>query len=216
MALSYQAFLFDMDGTILTSIVAAERVWAVWAENHGLNVEAFLPTIHGVQSVETIRRLNLAGVDPAAEAAAITQREIEDVAGIEPIPGAAEFLSSLPADRWAVVTSAPFELARARLGAANLPLPPIMITADDIANGKPAPDCFLLAAMRLGVSASQCLVFEDSQAGISSAEAAGADVVVITSTHRKAIETHHLALADFKAIDIAVNGAGELSLLIRD
>jgi sugar-phosphatase len=216
MALSYQAFLFDMDGTILTSIVAAERVWAVWAENHGLNVEAFLPTIHGVQSVETIRRLHLAGVDPAAEAAAITQREIEDVAGIEPIPGAAEFLSSLPADRWAVVTSAPLELARARLGAANLPLPPIMITADDIANGKPAPDCFLLAARKLGVSASQCLVFEDSQAGISSAEAAGADVVVITSTHRKAIETRHLALADFKAIDIAVNEAGELSLLIRD
>ena len=64
--------LFDMDGTILTSIASAERVWARWAERHGLDVAAFLPTIHGVQSVETIRRLGLPGVDPVAEAAAIT------------------------------------------------------------------------------------------------------------------------------------------------
>ena len=94
---AYAAFLFDMDGTLLSSIAAAERVWARWAERHGLDVAAFLPTIHGMRSVETVRRLNLPGVDPAAEAAAITAEEMLDVVGIEPIAGVREFLAALPA-----------------------------------------------------------------------------------------------------------------------
>jgi mannitol-1-/sugar-/sorbitol-6-phosphatase len=211
---SYEAFLFDMDGTILTSIAAAERVWATWAKCHGLDVEAFLPTIHGVQSVETIRRLNIAGIDPVIEAAEITRREIEDVAGIDPIPGSRAFLSALPAGRWAVVTSAPLALAIARLNAANLPAPPVIVTADDVLKGKPAPDCFLLAAKKLGTSANQCLVFEDSAAGISAAEDAGADVVVITSTHRKPIATRHVALLDFRAFSAHVNEGGRMVLSV--
>ncbi|MFM2289236.1 MAG: hypothetical protein RL684_2379, partial [Pseudomonadota bacterium] len=82
-----EAVLVDMDGTLLNSIKSAERTWAAWAQRHGLDVAAFLPTIHGVQSVETIRRLGLAGIDPEVEAAAITQAEIDDVAGIDPIAG---------------------------------------------------------------------------------------------------------------------------------
>jgi sugar-phosphatase len=211
---SYQAFLFDMDGTILSSIAAAERVWAIWAKGHGLDVKSFLPTIHGVQSVETIRRLNLAGIDPAFEAAEITRREIEDVNGIDPIPGARAFLSALPAGRWAVVTSAPLALATARLKAAKLPAPPVIVTADDVPNGKPAPDCFLLAAKKLGTSASQCLVFEDSAAGISAAEAAGADVVVVTSTHRKPMATRHVAILDFRAVRSHVDEGGKMVLSV--
>ena len=120
---AFAAFLFDMDGTLLSSIAAAERVWARWAGCHGLDVAAFLPTIHGMRSVETVRRLNLPGVDPEAEAAAITAEEMVDVDGIEPIPGILAFLATLPAERWAVVTSAPRELARRRIAAAGLPAP---------------------------------------------------------------------------------------------
>jgi mannitol-1-/sugar-/sorbitol-6-phosphatase len=209
---SYQAFLFDMDGTLLSSIVAAERVWAIWAEQHGLDVKAFLPTIHGVQSVETIRRLNLPGLDPVREAAEITRREIDDVAGIDPIPGAAAFLATLPAGRWAVVTSAPLALATARLHAAHLPTPAVIVTADDVPNGKPAPDCFLLAAENLGTTATQCLVFEDSAPGILAAETAGADVVVVTSTHRKAMSTRHPAVLDFRAVISQVDERGGMTL----
>lgn len=196
----FAAFLFDMDGTILSSIASAERVWARWAEAHGLDVAAFLPTIHGVRSVETVRRLNLPGVDPEVESARITQAEIEDVEGIDPIPGAAAFLASLPADRWAVVTSAPRLLAQRRLEAAGLPMPPMMVTAEDVAHGKPAPDCFLLGAERLGVAAADCLVFEDAGAGIAAAEAAGASVLVITATHAHPVETPHPAITDYRAI----------------
>ncbi|AEG51087.1 HAD-superfamily hydrolase, subfamily IA, variant 3 [Sphingobium chlorophenolicum L-1] len=192
------AVLLDMDGTILNSIKAAERIWGDWARGHGLDVDAFLPTIHGVQSVETVRRLGLPGVDPVAEAAAITQAEIDNVEGIEAIAGAAEFLAALGDCRWAVVTSAPRALALGRIRAAGLPIPPLLIAAEDVERGKPAPDCFHLAAERLGTTADRCLAIEDSVAGIAAAESAGASVLVVTATHHEPMDTPHGAIVDYR------------------
>jgi mannitol-1-/sugar-/sorbitol-6-phosphatase len=208
----FAAFLFDMDGTILSSIAAAERVWADWAHRHGLDVEAFLPTIHGVRTVETIRRLALPGIDPEAEAAGITRAEMEDVDGIAAIAGAAGFLASLPAGRWAVVTSAPRLLAARRMAAAGLPAPPLMITAEDVAHGKPAPDCYLLAAERLGFAAGDCLVFEDAAAGIAAAEAAHMELVVITATHAHPVETRHPRVRDYVGLAMRAGSDGLLTL----
>ena len=212
---SYAAFLFDMDGTILTSIASAERTWTKWAIAHGLDAATFVPTIHGVQSVETVRRLNLPGVDPVAEAAAITAAEMVDVDDIEPIAGAAAFLASLPPERWTIVTSAPRALAEVRLKAAGLPIPATMIAADDIPNGKPAPDCFLVAAERLGVAAGDCLVFEDAAAGIAAGEAAGADVLVITATHRPGhgVRGLHPHVPNYLGISTTVEPDGTLTLV---
>ena len=136
---SFAALLFDMDGTLISSTASAERVWGRWARRHGIDVDTFLPTIHGVRSVETIRRLALPGVDPEREAAAITEAEMHDVADIAPIPGAARFLASLPPGRWAIVTSAPRGLATARLAAAGMPVPATVVTAEDVKNGKAQP-----------------------------------------------------------------------------
>lgn len=196
------AVLLDMDGTILNSIPAAERIWAEWALHHGLDVAAFLPTIHGVQSVETIRRLGLPGVDPVAEAERITRAEIEETAGIEQIAGAADFLAAIGTCHWAVVTSAPRSLALSRIAAASLPMPPLLIAAEDVERGKPAPDCFLLAAERLGTTAERCLVLEDSPAGIAAAKSAGAQVLVVTATHRHELSYPHAAIADYHALAI--------------
>ena len=206
----FAGFLFDMDGTLLSSIAAAERVWARWARRHGLDVASFLPTIHGMRSVETVRRLGLPGVDPVAEAAAITAEEMLDVEGVEPIPGVAAFLAALPPTRWAVVTSAPRSLALRRIEAAGLPRPPLLVAAEDVTQGKPAPDCFLLAADRLGVRAADCVVFEDAPAGIAAAEAAGAAVVVITATHAhpQALAAHHRAVRDYAGLAVAAGPAG--------
>lgn len=197
---SFGALLFDMDGTIVNSIAAAERVWIAWAERHGLDVEAFMPTIHGVRGIETITRLALPGVDPAAEAEAILLAELEDVDGVAEIEGATAFLAALPADRWAIVTSSPRRLALRRLAAAGLPVPAVLVTAEDVERGKPAPDCFLLAAERLGQRIDDCLVFEDAPAGIQAAEAAGAAVAVVTVTHRHALETHHPTITGYGAL----------------
>jgi len=210
----FSAFLFDMDGTLLNSIIAAERVWTIWAQRHDLDVAAFLPTIHGVRSVDTIRRLNLPGLDPVLEAEGISQAEIEDVEGVVSIEGAARLLASLPAERWTIVTSAPRALAEARLKAAGLELPVNLITAEDVSQGKPAPDCFLLAAKRLGVDIRDCLVFEDAPAGIAAAEAAGASVMVITATHEHAITTAHATLVNYEEVKAVVSAQG--LGLIRD
>jgi len=193
----FSAFLFDMDGTILTSIKAAERVWGQWAASHGLDVDAFLPTIHGKRTEETIRALELPGVDPLAEAAFITRAEIEDVAGVEAIRGVAAFLDSLPAGRWAIVTSAPRLLAEARIAAAGLPVPEVLVAAEDVERGKPAPDPFLLGARKLGVAPADCLVFEDTLAGLRSAAAAGMASIVVTTTHAHPLDTEVTAVLDY-------------------
>ena len=146
----------------------------------------------------------------------ITREEIDDVEGIEAIAGAAAFMAALPPGRWAVVTSAPRELALRRIAAAGLPAPPLMITADDVAHGKPAPDCFLLAAARLGVRADDCLVFEDAPAGIAAAEAAGASVLVINATHAHPLSTRHPAVVDYAAIAARVDADGGLRLVASE
>jgi sugar-phosphatase len=204
----FAAFLFDMDGTILSSIAAAERVWTAWATRRGLDVETFLPTIHGVQAVQTIRNLALPGIDPEAEAAALTLAEMADMDGVDAIAGAAALLAALPVERWAIVTSAPRLLALRRIEAAGLPMPRVLVTAEDVAHGKPAPDCFLLAAEQLGQPIADCLVFEDAPAGIAAAEAAGASVIVVTATHHKPLDTPYPRIADYTALRLDAADAG--------
>ncbi|WP_233206692.1 HAD-IA family hydrolase [Caulobacter sp. FWC2] len=201
----FAAFLFDMDGTVLTSVVASERVWGAWARRHDLDVAAVLKCIHGRRAIETVRSFDIP--DEAAEVQWLMEGEIADVEGIDAIEGAAAFLNALPADRWAVVTSAPRELAKVRLAAAGLPLPAVLVTAEDVEHGKPAPDCFLLAAQRLGHPIEDCLVFEDAPAGIAAAEAAGASIVVITATHSHPLETPHPGVSSYGLLKSTPEGA---------
>ncbi|MBR0752347.1 HAD-IA family hydrolase [Bradyrhizobium jicamae] len=210
----FRAILFDMDGTMLSSIAATERVWSAWARRHGLDVEAFLPTIHGMRPIETMQRLGLPGLDLAAEIGAVERGELEDIDGIQAIAGIVAFLDRIPADRWGIVTSASRELATRRLAAAGLPVPALLVCSHDVRVGKPAPDGFLLAAERLGQPIETCLVFEDSAAGIQAAEAAGAAVVVINATHRHPMETPHPSIAGFETLRVKPGAAGELDILV--
>jgi len=210
---SYTAFLFDMDGTIMNSTVSAERVWGAWAARQGLDVEKFLPTMHGARGIDTIRNLNLPGIDPAAEAAAIEKAEIEDVAGVMAISGAIDFLASLPLDRWAIVTSSPIALAKARLAEAGIMMPRFIVTAEDVKVGKPNPQCYILGAERLGVNTADCLVFEDVPAGIKAGEAAGSDIMVITATHSHPVETPHTTIANYDNVRAHIGSDGRLSIV---
>ncbi|MES2741649.1 MAG: HAD-IA family hydrolase [Pseudomonadota bacterium] len=210
----YRAFLFDMDGTIINSIAAAERVWRAWAVRHGLDVASFVPTIHGARAVDTIARVALPGLDPETEAMAITAAEIIDVAGIVEIDGARAFLQALPPAQWAIVTSAPRELALARLAAAGMPVPAVLVSADDVRAGKPEPEGYLLAAEKLKVDIGQCLVFEDATVGIAAGEAAGAALMVVTATHVHPVETRHASIAGYAWL-VATAQDGYISLQQR-
>lgn len=210
---AFAAFLFDMDGTLLTSVGASERVWSRWAADFGLDAAAFLPRSHGMRVVEVIERLAIPGVDAVEQAEVITRAEIDDVGDVRAVRGAATFLASLPADRWALVTSAPLPLVRARLAAAGLPEPATIVSGHDVGRGKPDPACFLLGAQRLGVRAADCLVFEDAEAGIVAAERAGAEVVAVTAAHPAATATGRTAVLDFSGVRAEAATDGRLRLV---
>jgi sugar-phosphatase len=210
----FAAFLFDMDGTLLNSIASANRCWQAWAERHGLDFAQIKPTMHGMRAVETIRRW-APHLDVEFEHAALTQAEMDDVDGIDAISGAEAFLRALPRDRWALVTSAPRLLALRRIEAAGLPVPPVLVTADDVERGKPAPDCFLKAAEILGVAPEDCLVWEDAPAGIAAAEAAGMAVVVIGATHEVPMRTPHPVIGGYDDLEVLVGEDGTLRLVVR-
>lgn len=211
----FDAFLFDMDGTIVNSIASGERVWTRWANKYGIDPVTFLPTVHGVKATETIGRLNLPGVDPVEEARILAIEEMEDLVDVKEIGGAFDFLQQLPADRWAIVTSAPLLLAQKRIEAAGLPFPNIIVSGQDVAHGKPSPDCFLLGARKLGFEAKDCLVFEDAPAGIIAGETSGAQVVVITETHAHPYETAHTRIANYHDVQLSVATDGRLQLSRR-
>ncbi|WP_425986867.1 HAD-IA family hydrolase [Brevundimonas sp. TWP1-2-1b1] len=211
---AYQAFLFDMDGTLITSTLAAERVWTRWAGRHGLDVEALLSVMHGVRAIDTIRNQNLPDIDLDAEVAWVERGEIEDVEGVAPIPGAIDFVKRLPPDRWAVVTSASIPLARARLKAAGVAPPAVMITAEDVERGKPDPAGYLKAAAALGFAIADCLVFEDAEAGIKAGEAAGADVIVVTAAWTHPLQTDHPKLANYADARLEVGADGTLTFKV--
>jgi sugar-phosphatase len=165
-----------------------------------------------VRAIDTIARQHLPGVDAEAEAAQITREEIEDVDGVVQVPGALRFLQSLPPDRWAIVTSAPLALALRRMEAAGIVRPQVMITAEDVSDGKPNPACYRLAAERLQVPPQTCLVFEDAQAGIQAGEAAQADVIVVTATHTHPLASVHPQIEDYRGLRVEMGEGGLMRL----
>lgn len=174
--------LFDLDGVLVDSGASTERAWRLWVDKHELNAEEILKIAHGRRTVETVQLVapHLSAED---EAAILEDIEVEDIAGIGAIPGAAELLRALPAERWAVVTSGTRKLATTRLRQMSLPMPRVLVSAEDVANGKPEPECYLKAAQLLDVTPEDCLVIEDAPAGIDAAHAAGMRVIALTTTH---------------------------------
>ncbi len=175
------ALLFDLDGVLINSTPAVARVWRRWALERGFNPEDVVARAHGRPSLTTVREF-LPNADHEAENREVERREIEDLDGVVPLPGALDLLSSLPPGRWTIVTSCTRPLAEVRIRAAGLPVPPRMITATDIAHGKPHPQPYLKAASLLGFPVADCLVLEDVPAGIKSGKAAGARVIAFPTT----------------------------------
>jgi sugar-phosphatase len=180
------ALLFDMDGVLINSTPAVARVWRRWALEHGFNPEEVVGRAHGRPSLTTVREY-LPHADHEAENREVERREIEDLEGVVPLPGALDLLASLPEDRWTIVTSCTRPLAEVRIRAAGLPLPKKLITSNDITNGKPHPDPYLKGASVLGFPAAECIVLEDVPAGVRSGKAAGARVIAFKTTVQESI-----------------------------
>jgi mannitol-1-/sugar-/sorbitol-6-phosphatase len=189
-----RAVLFDLDGVLVESRDATERVWLEWASRNGIGAEELRAAMHGVRSVEVVRALR-PELDAEAEAAGIEEAQTLDVRGLRAIRGAPEALAGLRPDRVAVVTSATPALAAARLAAVGIEPPAVMVTAEDVSRGKPDPEGYLAAARRLGVEPAEALVVEDAPPGIEAGRAAGAATVGVTSTH---------AASDLRGADVVI------------
>jgi sugar-phosphatase len=180
---------------LVDSQECVERTWRGWAARHGLDATRVIQAAHGRRAIDTIRTLAPA-LDADAELAALIATEATATEGVREIPGARGLVESLPADRWAVVTSGTRAVAEFRLRHARIPVPPVMICADEIERGKPDPQGYLCGAARLGFAPGECVVVEDAPPGIEAAHVAQMKAIAIASTYPRRELTRADAIAD--------------------
>jgi mannitol-1-/sugar-/sorbitol-6-phosphatase len=205
-----QAILFDMDGTLVDSTRCVEAIWTRWAHRHDMDLDHILTVSHGRRTLDTLREV-APHLDVEREAMRLDQEELESKDGIEEVRGSAALLRALPSDRWAVVTSAGRALARLRLGFAGLPVPSVLVSAEDVTEGKPNPAGYLSAARRLNAAPEQCLVIEDTPAGILAGRAAGMQVLAVSTTYPASRLLDAPSIQDFRHTRIlSTNGQIEL------
>ena len=175
------AIVFDLDGVLVDSMPIVRAYWADWAQRHQRDPEEVLAFVH-LTAEELVRKF-APDLDAAEEArrTAEGQAELEDEIGV--FAGARELTRQLPLARWAVVTAARRALAVRHLRLGGLPIPDVLVTAEDTPTGKPDPAGYLLAASRLGFTPSDCVAIEDSPAGVRAARHAGMFVFAVTTTH---------------------------------
>ncbi|MCZ4125316.1 HAD-IA family hydrolase [Streptomyces sp. H39-S7] len=174
-----RALLLDMDGTLVNSDAVVERCWTRWAVAQGLDPKDVLKVVHGRQGHATMAVLlpDRPVEENFADNRRMLAEETADLDGVVPVAGAPAFLASLAGRPHALVTSADEALARARMGAAALPMPAVIVTAERVSASKPDPEGFLKGAAELGFAPEDCIVFEDAEVGIAAAKAAGMRVV---------------------------------------
>lgn len=204
--LTCSAILFDLDGVLVDSTPAVERVWRKWAEDHNIDPEFVMQWAHGRRSIETLRRV-APYMDAANENLNVERREIEDLEGVRKIDGASELLASIPPGHWTIVTSATRPLAEARMNYVGLPLPKDSITAELVERGKPHPEPYLKGAQLLGFPPGECLVVEDTAAGVAAAKAAGMMAIGLTTTY----PAH-----DLREADVVVRSCADIRVEVKE
>ncbi|MET8243189.1 HAD-IA family hydrolase [Streptomyces sp. NPDC005202] len=212
--LTARALLLDMDGTLVNSDAVVERVWRRWADRHGLDGDEVMKVVHGRQGHASMALLlpDRPVEQNLADNARMLAEETSDMDGVVPVPGAPEFLASLWGVPHALVTSADVALSTARMAAAGLPLPDVRITAESVGASKPDPEGFLKGAAELGVTPADCVVFEDSGAGIAAGRAAGMRVVGVGP--RAGFHGPDVVVRDLTQVRVEAVGDGTVRLYV--
>ncbi|MFF4268499.1 HAD-IA family hydrolase [Streptomyces sp. NPDC001536] len=213
--LTARAFLLDMDGTLVNSDVVVERCWRRWADRHGLDGDEVMKVVHGRQGYASMALLlpDRPMEQNHADNARMLAEETADMEGVVAIAGAAEFLASLRGVPHALVTSADVALSTARMAAAGLRLPDLRITAESVGASKPDPEGFLKAAAELGLAPEDCVVFEDSGAGIAAGRAAGMRVVGVGA--RADFYDPDVVVRDLTQVRVETTPDGTIHLYVR-
>ncbi|MFF9187749.1 HAD-IA family hydrolase [Streptomyces rochei] len=209
-----RALLLDMDGTLVNSDAAVERVWRRWADRHGLDGDEVMKVVHGRQGYASMALLlpDRPMEQNHADNARMLAEETADTEGVVAIPGAPEFLASLRGLPHALVTSADVPLSTARMAAAGLAQPDVRVTAESVGASKPDPEGFLKGAAELGVDPADCIAFEDSGAGIAAARAAGMRVVGVGP--RAGVHAPDVVVEDLTRVRVEAGADGTVRLHI--
>ncbi|WP_394434576.1 HAD family hydrolase [Streptomyces sp. SGAir0957] len=211
-----RALLLDMDGTLVNSDAVVERIWRRWAAEHGLDGDTVMGVVHGRQGYASMALLlpERPMAENHADNARMLAAETADMDGVVPVPGAAAFLESLLSGgvAHALVTSADLALSTGRMAAAGLPYPAVRVTAENVGASKPDPEGFLKGAAELGVDPADCVVFEDSGAGITAGLAAGMRVIGVGPRAGEHGPTVHVP--DLTAVRVEAGADGEILLHI--
>ncbi|MET8134875.1 HAD-IA family hydrolase [Streptomyces sp. NPDC006290] len=212
--LTARALLLDMDGTLVNSDVVVERCWRGWADRHGLDGDEVMKVVHGRQGYASMAVLlpDRPMEQNHADNTLMLAEETADMDGVVAIPGAAEFLASLAEVPHALVTSADVALSGGRMAAAGLGLPDVRVTAESVGASKPDPEGFLKGAAELGIAPEDCVVFEDSGAGIAAGRAAGMRVVGVGP--RAGFHGPDVLVRDLTEVRVEVVGDGTVRLHI--
>jgi sugar-phosphatase len=211
-----EAILFDLDGVLVDSTPCVTRVWRTWAEEHRLDPDYVVHVAHGQRTIETVRTV-APNLDAQRETDRIEQREIDDTDGLRVLPGAQTLLAALPPSRYTIVTSGTRQLATKRLQVAGLPVPPKMVTADDVTRGKPDPEPYLAGAAMLGFEPQSCLVFEDAPSGIRSAKSGGMMTIGLPTTYPpKELSQADLIIPTLEAARVSVRASGKLVVTTQE
>ena len=206
------AILFDLDGVLLDSTRVVAEQYTRWAQEHGIDPGDVMKAAHGVRTIEVVRRV-APHLDAEAETLKIEEREAT-ADGIVAVPGAVALVNSIPRGRWGVVTSGTRFLATTRMRKFGVPIPDVLVTADDVKHGKPDPEPYRRGAELLRVEPSTCLVVEDAPAGICAARAAGMKVISLPTTYaREELHEADVVVSGLRDIQISVDGASGRGVL---
>jgi mannitol-1-/sugar-/sorbitol-6-phosphatase len=174
--------LFDLDGVLVDSGQLVEQTWRHWARECGVPETDVLAVAHGRPARDVVRTFAPA-LEVEAEVLRISGYEMARADEVSAVPGARECVDIAQRGRWAIVTSGARGVAVGRLAAAALPVPEVLITADDVMVGKPGPEPYERASAKLAVPANECLVIEDAPAGVTAGKSAGMTVFAVATTH---------------------------------
>jgi sugar-phosphatase len=206
MKVRVRGVLFDMDGVLISSIGSVERSWTRWAESRGIDPKTAIAMAHGRRAIETVRVLR-PDLNDLEELKSLEDMEVADTDGVAALEGVLPILEALPADRWAVVTSATERLARSRLEHGGIPAPVWLVTADRVTRGKPDPEPYLTGAQHLGLKPEECLVIEDAASGAKAGHAAGCKVLATLFSHSlESLSAADWVVDSLKDVRVTVDG----------
>lgn len=203
-----RAALFDLDGTLVDSEPRSYAAWTRLFDAHGAPWdEELIRGFIGRRGVDVMADLMhlFPGVSMAQlQAEALSYVRAADLPPLRPLAGSVELVRRVAGrgDPIALVTSGGrgyAEEALAGLGVRDAFT--ALVTADDVTEGKPHPQGYLLACERLGVRPAEAVAFEDAPAGIAAVRAAGSGCVAVTSTHRR---------VELSAADLIVDSLAEI------